>query len=388
MALWPRGWVVAAAVVVIAARFYALFIIAHDGFHRRLMKRAWVNDLFTDVCILGSIGAITRLNSKNHLLHHRHLATEADPDRHKYGCFNKATPRQLIGYLTGVTSFFRSMRHAFLRRGRPSTVPTRASQTTATAADAASTAEVATPTAGDSSADAGPTNTLLANVPHNEAQDANDWNAGALPQSAASADSSPASASVANESPAEISPAEISPRDAAPAIGAPSADGYRLRDVAILVIWQTGLIGGLTYVFGWWGYPLLWFVPVYGAFLLDNLRSFCEHSHPEADASADRHRLITYRSHPLERWLLAPMNMNFHTVHHLWPSIPYYRLPEADRLIRQHPAAASLHWRGWYLAYLWRYYRRLPLVECQPTTRAERATAHDRTNRPLPRRPK
>jgi hypothetical protein len=52
--------------------------------------------------------------------------------------------------------------------------------------------------------------------------------------------------------------------------------------------------------------------------LADNFRSFAEHSQTEGDSIADRHRLIAYTSNPLERMLVAPMNMNFHTAHHLW----------------------------------------------------------------------
>jgi len=269
VAIWPVWYVVVPAMVVIATRFYALFVIAHDGFHRRLARRAWVNDLFADVAILGSIGAITRLNSSNHMLHHRHLASEADPDRHKYGCFNKSTPAALVGYLTGATSVTKSMRNAFLNGGRR----------------------------------------------------------------------------VSDNAPREN-------------------DGYRLRDLLILGVWQMGLLAGLTLAIGWWAYPVLWLIPVYCGFLLDNLRSFCEHSQPQADPLADTHRLITYRSNPLERFFLAPMNMNYHAAHHLWPSIPYYRLPEADRQMFGRPEAEGLEWRDSYVGYLWRYFRRLPLDEC------------------------
>jgi len=96
----------------------------------------------------------------------------------------------------------------------------------------------------------------------------------------------------------------------------------------------------------------------------DNFRSFAEHSHPEEDQAADRHRLITYASNPLERMLLAPMNMNYHTAHHLWPSIPYYNLPEADQEIRQGAEATGIEWRGSYFAYLFRYWSALPISEC------------------------
>ena len=53
-----------------------------------------------------------------------------------------------------------------------------------------------------------------------------------------------------------------------------------------------------------------------------NLRSFVEHSHPESDAKADEHRLITFVSNRIERLFVAPMNMNYHAAHHLWVGIP------------------------------------------------------------------
>jgi fatty acid desaturase len=104
-------------------------------------------------------------------------------------------------------------------------------------------------------------------------------------------------------------------------------------------------------------------VPVYlFAFLGDNARSFLEHCHPEDDSLADRHRLITFTSNPVELMLLAPMNMNFHATHHLWPSIPYYNLPAAERQMRQLPASSELEVRSSYFGALWRYYRALPLA--------------------------
>jgi fatty acid desaturase len=266
VALWPVWWVVLLAIPVIGSRYYALYLIGHDGLHRRLFPDRAANDLYNDLLALGPIGAITRLNGKNHLSHHRHLATELDPDRHKHGCFNKSRRHELFGYLTGVTSVVRSVRHVFFSR-----------------------------------------------------------------------------------------PAETD-----------AGDRYTLRDCAILAGWQAVLIGSLSVAIGWWAYPVLWLLPVYiFTFLADNFRSFAEHSQPRGDVTADQHRLITYRSNVVERLFLAPMNMNYHTVHHLWPSIPYFNLPEADHAIRQHPAARDLEWRGSYLGYLWRYYRALPLHECR-----------------------
>jgi fatty acid desaturase len=273
VAIHTSWWTVLIAIPVIGNRYYALFIIGHDGMHRRLFPTIKRNDFWTDLLVLAPIGAITHINNRNHLTHHRHLATPEDPDRHKHGCFNKADRPALLEFLSGLGSVWHSAKAVFFTRG---------------------------------------------------------------------------------------------PRNLQNAPTVPDANSYTLRDFVLLVSWFVILAGGLTWFIGWWAYPVLWLVSVYTfMFLGDNFRSFAEHSHPEGDQAADRHRLITYISNPVERMLIAPMNMNYHTAHHLWPSIPYYNLPTADRLMRQHPAAAGLEWRGSYFAYLLAYWTVLPIADCK-----------------------
>lgn len=269
-ARWPVWWVVLLVIPVIGSRYYALFILGHDGMHRRLFRSRRMNDWWNDLFCLGPIGAVTHINNRNHLRHHQYLATEADPDRHKHGCFNKADGVELIGFLSGVAGFVRSTRNVF----HPVAAAGRADDET--------------------------------------------------------------------------------------------EGGYTIRDLLVLGGLQVALIGGLTTAIGWWAWPVLWLVPVYCfTYLADNFRAWADHSFPEADARADTHRLVTYVSHPVERWFLSPMNMNFHAAHHLWPSIPYYNLPAADREIRGRPEAAGMEWRRSYLGYLLRYWLALPLEECR-----------------------
>ncbi len=295
VAFCPRWWVILPAMVVIGTRYYALFVIAHDALHGRLFKRLGVNNLFSDLFLVGPIGAITRINNQNHLRHHHHLASQTDPDRHKYGTFNKTSGLLLAGHLLGIRSVVRSVKHVFF--------PTSAER--AAAGTLARRASEGTPKIGGDSP------------------------------------------SLARRASAMVRPF-LGP--------------YSLRDVLILAAWQVGLLAGMAATIGWWGYIVLWWLPVYVFTLLgDNFRSFAEHSQPRPDEDADRDRLITFVSNPLERLLLAPMNMNFHAAHHLWPSIPYYNLPQADREMRASPYAGTLEWRGSYVGYLWRYYRALPI---------------------------
>jgi fatty acid desaturase len=269
-ATYTTWWTVGLAMVVVGTRFYALFVIGHDGLHRRLFADRAANDLVSDLFILAPIGAITRINNRNHLAHHRYLATEMDPDRHKHACFNKTDLTELLAYMSGLMSIVTSARNVFLPE-RP---------------------------------------------------------AGATEESV--------------------------------------RERYTARDLVILAGVQLTLVAGLSWTFGWWGWPVMWVAPVYlFTYLGDSIRSFAEHSHPQADAKADEHRLITYVSSPLERLFLAPMNMNLHAAHHLWVSIPYYNLPKADALMRAHPLADGLEWRKSYVAYLIRYALALPLEECR-----------------------
>ena len=270
----PTWWTVLLAIPVIGTRYYGLFILGHDGMHRRLFPKPADNDRFCDLFVLGPVGAITRINNKNHLTHHLQLATPHDPDRHKHACFNKFERGQYAAFLTGLANLVPVLHNVFFR---------------------------------DRSAD------------------------------------------------------PVGPRGK-------KQSPYTARDLAIIVGWQVALLGGLTLAIGWWAYPVLWLLPVYvHAYLGDLVRSFLEHSHPESDDKADLHRMITYDSNWLERTLFAPMNMNFHTAHHLWTSIPYYNLPTADAEIRHSPAAQGLVWRKSYLGYLIRYWLALPLLECKPT---------------------
>ena len=113
---WMQWWTVLLAIPLVGNRYYALFILAHDGMHRRLFNKRQINDLFCDVFLLGPIGAITRINNRNHLLHHRHLANPSDPDRHKHCCYNKARVLEVFGYLTGITSIWNTVYHVFIKR--------------------------------------------------------------------------------------------------------------------------------------------------------------------------------------------------------------------------------------------------------------------------------
>lgn len=264
-ATWTHWALIVVAIPWIGSRYYALYIIGHDGLHRRLFSTIRMNDLWNDVCVLGPIGAITRLNRHNHMQHHRLLGLRTDPDLYKYDEAIRLKKSVFLMGLTGLPYVAKAVHNVFRTRGHINSGP-----------------------ASDSS--------------------------------------------------------------------------YRMRDIAIILSWQVALVAGLSIGVSWWAYPVLWLLPVYFfTFTADLFRVFCEHSYPLSNVpAASNNRMITYRSNWLERQFIAPMNMNFHTVHHLWPGIPYYRLATADALLRSRVEPKQLEWRGSYLSYLWTFIRHLP----------------------------
>ena len=260
VAIMPSPFVVATAMLVIGTNFYGLYIIGHDGLHRRLFEEVRSNDLWNDILIVGSFGAITRLNRRNHMDHHQDTCLAGDPDRHKYLHDGKDAVVPFVVFLSGLANLWPSVRNVFL---------------------GSRTAKKAR---------------------------------------------------------------EI----------------YAARDLLILISWQALLLAGLTWAIGWWAYPLLWLFPVYFfCYRADLTRVFCEHAVTGPGEEADKSlRLITYRSNWLEKRFFAPHNMNFHAAHHLWIGIPYYNLPEADRLMRAKAGDdPRLVVRNSYVGYLLYYLR-------------------------------
>jgi fatty acid desaturase len=135
----------------------------------------------------------------------------------------------------------------------------------------------------------------------------------------------------------------------------------RRRDLIALLASQIVAAALLWLLFAWWIYPVLWLFPLATLTVVCHLlRNFCEHALAPAEEHAHGDRLISVRSNPLERALVAPFFMNYHAEHHLFPWIPARRLPEA----RQRVASVSGHnrplLRSSYIGSVLRYVRALP----------------------------
>lgn len=101
---------------------------------------------------------------------------------------------------------------------------------------------------------------------------------------------------------------------------------------------------------GWMYFLVLWILPyVTGFFFLVRIRSITEHlGLPEGSGTdATRHVDPTF----LEALSIAPLNVNCHLVHHIFPSIPYYNLCEmTDALFADREFAAVAHRSSGYLS--------------------------------------
>jgi fatty acid desaturase len=233
-------WLIILCACFAGNRYYSLYIIGHDGLHRRIHNDPKINDLWTDIFLIGPLGAVVHRNRRNHMIHHSALATDSDPDKYKYCGRQGQNKTRFYASFSAIPFLWRALRNVYLRRTD-------------------------------------------------------------IPQSTAAINS------------------------------------YNMRDVAILLTVQLSLLTGLTCLFGWWGFFAMWLIPVYiFTFCADMARVFCEHSIPKRDSEGlFPDRLVTFRSNILERTFFAPMNMNHHVAHHLWPSIPYYNLPTATALLEK-----------------------------------------------------
>jgi fatty acid desaturase len=92
---------------------------------------------------------------------------------------------------------------------------------------------------------------------------------------------------------------------------------------------------------GWWReYLLLWMLPLFTVLqVLLRLRAVCEHG-AVPDTSNPLTAARTTIAPAWARFFLFPHHMNYHIEHHLYPSVPHYRLRECHDLLA---ARGALH---------------------------------------------
>lgn len=73
-ALLPLAW------IIIATRQHGLLALMHDATHSLAHPNRWVNDLWGEVLLGAPMLVSMRKYRQDHLAHHRHANTDADPD--------------------------------------------------------------------------------------------------------------------------------------------------------------------------------------------------------------------------------------------------------------------------------------------------------------------
>jgi fatty acid desaturase len=82
----------------------------------------------------------------------------------------------------------------------------------------------------------------------------------------------------------------------------------------------------------WLGFFMFWLVPFLTAFVaISRLRALAEHMVVESEHELNKTRHVDPTF--LERLIVAPLNVNYHLTHHLYPSVPFYRLPEMHEVL-------------------------------------------------------
>jgi fatty acid desaturase len=109
------------------------------------------------------------------------------------------------------------------------------------------------------------------------------------------------------------------------------AGGGRFYAAARLLYYGV-ILAAITY-FRWWPmFLLLWVVPILTWLkMIMRVRSIAEHLAIENDHAYTRTR--TTLPSLLERIFVAPRHVNFHLEHHLYPSVPFFRLPRLHALL-------------------------------------------------------
>jgi fatty acid desaturase len=90
-----------------------------------------------------------------------------------------------------------------------------------------------------------------------------------------------------------------------------------------------------TWFHAWTVLGIYWLLPSLTALLaLLYLREISEHFGLPREGCAPSRTMLLGR---LERWLIAPYHVHYHAEHHVYPSIPAFRLPELHRLMSRQP---------------------------------------------------
>lgn len=124
------------------------------------------------------------------------------------------------------------------------------------------------------------------------------------------------------------------------------------------VRWMCGLMIASSLaamlVIGWWAPLVLWILPQLLAQPLLRLYLLTEHTLCSEDANGLTNTRTTLTNAVLR---VLMWNMSYHAEHHLYPSIPFHRLADAHRAVRDRLGVVQPGYARWHVAFLGRLLR-------------------------------
>lgn len=118
----------------------------------------------------------------------------------------------------------------------------------------------------------------------------------------------------------------------------PFSRGYKLIRLAYYAL----IIVAVSMAGVWAEFAAYWLVPYFTVFFfLLYIRSVAEHFGETMDYATEFSGTRTVIPYFWERWIFCPHNLNYHLEHHLYPSVPYYRLPELSAALMRNAGFAD-----------------------------------------------
>ncbi len=137
-----------------------------------------------------------------------------------------------------------------------------------------------------------------------------------------------------------------------PAAAAPRV----IFSVRAMCVTMAAVAAGSAALFGWWVPLAFWVLPQLLGQPLLRLYLLTEHTECALDANGLTNTRTTL-TNGLMRLLM--WNMSFHAEHHLYPSIPFHRLPDAHAAVRSRLDVVQDGYARWHQGYLTGILRRV-----------------------------
>lgn len=118
-------------------------------------------------------------------------------------------------------------------------------------------------------------------------------------------------------------------------------EGKTLRYQLFRFGYYIAIAFALTLMGAWYGFVIYWMVPFFTFFMLFlYVRSVAEHF-GSMDYDSELGSSRTVLPYLWERAIFAPHNVNYHLDHHLYPSVPFYNLPQLHAALMADPEYAA-----------------------------------------------